>query len=243
MSRDYEPCFARVPRTWKGRWELLREFTRRWHGADVGPVGRLPKRVAREEKKLGLQLPPSFREWISFADELIAKGLFSDLLRDCYEVKRLREHRAISLMIQGESDAYWAVKECNLRQSDPPVEYYALDYEADNPTFFHRSQFASRITSFVLIHMAHLCGKGGAFGASVPSRTTVNELQAAFPVASAFGELIVLENTNVFGLVFPDCYGDPKQQRIIVAAYKPPFQRWVPKKALALAPDYTRTMA
>ena len=57
-------------------------------------------RVAEEESKLGLTLPPSFREWIRFADEPMARRTFG-ILRDRYEVTRLKDHPAISLMLQG----------------------------------------------------------------------------------------------------------------------------------------------
>lgn len=60
----YQPCFGAVPQTWSGRWEALREFTRRWHGVSLGPVGQHSEIVDREQSKVGIALAPSFRECV-----------------------------------------------------------------------------------------------------------------------------------------------------------------------------------
>ena len=161
-QKNYEPCFTDVPDDWHGRWTLLREFIRRWYGIPVGNVGEPSALVAEEEAKLGQSLPPSFREWISLCEQLLARDAF-DILRDCYEVVRLKDHAAISLLIQGEADVYWAVKEENLNLDDPPVDWYPIDYEAEGDPFIHAGELAPHITSFVLGQLAYyLQGNGGS---------------------------------------------------------------------------------
>ena len=49
---------------------------------------------------------------------------------------RYAEDRAISLMLQGEADYYWAVSEDNLSLEDPPVDGYLLDYDTEKFAFF-----------------------------------------------------------------------------------------------------------
>ena len=83
-QKNYEPCFAVVPADWHGRWTLLREFIRRWHGISAANVGESSALAAEEEAKLGQALPPSFREWISLCEQLLAIDAFrypSRLLR------------------------------------------------------------------------------------------------------------------------------------------------------------------
>src|SRR5262245_52762514 len=109
MSSDYQPVFGSVPEDPSARWALIREFVRRWHGAVLGPVARTSPLVADEESKLGFPLPSALREWISFAEELIAQGIFGRVLRDGYCVSLLEEQDAVSLMLQGEGDLYWAI--------------------------------------------------------------------------------------------------------------------------------------
>src|SRR4051812_36558630 len=73
---DYEPAFQSVPDDWEGRWRLLREFAERWHGVPMGDVGRHADVIAETEATLGLELPPSFREWIAFASDLMDQDEF-----------------------------------------------------------------------------------------------------------------------------------------------------------------------
>jgi hypothetical protein len=159
-QHNYQPCFAGVPDTWDGRWTVLREFVRRWHGFSLGPIGRRSPFVEQEESKLGCKLPPAFREFISFSEELIAQNAFG-ILRDCYEVTRLEAHSAISFLLQGEGDHYWAVKLEDFNKEDPPVNTYYLEYEKNE--FVHAGMVSPSITSSLLGHMGHyLHAKKGA---------------------------------------------------------------------------------
>ena len=221
-SDNYKPCFALIPDDWKGRWELLREFVRRWHRIPLGPVGITSPVVEQEETRLGVTLSPSLREWISFAQELIARQSF-DILRDCYEVTRLEDHAAISLMLQGEADVYWAVNEMDLSQDDPPVTVYTLDYDAqeadrfvpDGNTFPH-------ITGFLLEHLAYyLHGKGGGALVEVfADEAFLTEMRQAFPIYARFDHLHVFEAENIFALVFP-ASDAPQEGTLLVEVWKP----------------------
>ena len=234
QQRDYQPCFATVPDTWQGRWTLLREFVRRWHGLSLGPVGAGSMLVDTEESKLGLQLPPSFREWIAFAEELSAQNAF-EILRDCYEVTRLESHSAISLMLQGERDLYWAVKEEDFKSEDPPVNTYYLEYEEKG--FVHYGLDSPFITSFVLGHMAHfLHGNGGGFLVSLKlSEGFLEEMYQAFPVATRFGHLQVFEKENIIAIIMPPQFGD-QEHYLLVEVWRPIPMEQIPNCVL----EYTK---
>jgi hypothetical protein len=228
---DYHPCFAAVPDTWDGRWALLREFVRRWHGFTLGPVGRRSPLVEQEESRLGLRLPPSFREYVSFSEELIAQNAFG-ILRDCYEVTRLEAHSAISLLLQGEGDVYWAVTLEDFNKEDPPVNTYYLDY--DNDEFVYGGLDSPFITSSLLSHMAHyLYGKGGGFLVGLnPTETFLTEMRRAFPVTTRFGNLQLFEAENIFAMIMPPEFG-VEEHHLLVEVYRPMPMDQIPNCVLA----------
>lgn len=231
QQRDYLPCFAAVPDTWDGRWAVLREFVRRWHGFPLGPVGRHSSLVEQEQSKLGLALPPSFREYVSFSEELTAQNTFG-ILRDCYEVSRLEAHSAVSLLLQGEGDVYWAVKLEDFNEDDPPVNNYYLDY--DKSEFVHLSLDSPLITSWLLGHLAHfLCGKGGGFFVALkPTETFLADIRRAFPVTARFGDLQVFESENIFAMIAPPGFGDA-EYHLLVEVYRPMPMKRIPDCVLA----------
>lgn len=238
LPQNYMPCFTSVPDDWRGRWSLLREFTRRWHGIPVGDAGEPSALADEEEAKLGVTLPPSFREWLGYCEELMAISRGEDdtafeILRDAYEVVRLEveEHRAISLLIQGEADYYWAVKEEHLTQDDPPVDGYPLDYERpfSESHFRHDGEVAPHITSFVLERLAYfLHGNGG--GALVTVKLNdkfLAQMRAAFPVAVRFDHLYLFEKENIFALLIPHQH-HPTEYLLSVDIWQPVPRNQVP---------------
>ena len=224
MDTDYQLCFSEASDSWSERWAALREFTRRWCQADVPDsfaAGGVAGRVEQEAAKLGVQLPPSLKEWMRFSEAFIAgekRDVFEDILRDYYVVEWLVDHRAVSLMIQVEGDYYWAVREDNLHLDDPPVDGYGLDYECVecvDEHFLHEGRVAEHITTFVLGHMLpHLLARGGRFGFTIDVDEvdkTLGELRAAFDVYTRWGDLHIFEKENVLAVASPD---EPRSENL-----------------------------
>ena len=194
---DYEPVFRDVPADWRGRWRLLREFTERWHKVPLPDIGGQPDRVRHAEEAVGGDLPPSMREWVAFTGDLEDRAA-DELLRDVVEIRDLADPLhldALSLLLQGEGDYYWAVEREHLDEDDPPVQGYNLvggEFEDDGPV-------APRVTDFVLRHMiAYAHGHGGGFAAHVrPNGELLRRLAESFPVHSHWGNLRVFEATNI----------------------------------------------
>src|SRR5438270_867798 len=110
------PC-RRCRCLWKRSFACLSIWRRRtWMRAGVG--GRV-REVAEVERKLRLTLPPAMREWVAFSRDLIDAGRFESVPRDVYEVEDLDGLSAVSLLLQGEADFYWAVQKENLQAADP----------------------------------------------------------------------------------------------------------------------------
>ena len=201
---DYEPVFYDVPDGWKERWRLLREFVERWHQIPLGDVGGHAEDIEKTEKSLGMKLPPSVKEWIAFCSELIDLSVYGKLIRDCFEVEHLKDLSAISLMLQGEADFYWAIKEENLGAFDPPVDGYNLDYDNEKlDHFVHYGLFAPRITSFVFDYLtSYLHGAGGGFSTTIKTNDElIQSLNNAFPFRSQIDNVRVFEKRNIIVLL------------------------------------------
>lgn len=204
FKRSYEPCFLTAADTVLDRWELLREFARRWHGVSLEAVGEKGNLDNDEQVGSGKSLPLSFKEYIAFAGELIAQDKFG-ILRDEFDHTYLDAHLATSLMVQSGGDVYWAVEDKNLKYADPPVSSYFLDYENERSFIFGGVQW-STITSFVLGHMAHyLHGNGGGCLVSIKVCDHVlNELRVAFTNEMVIGNIRIFEKRNIIVFLIPD---------------------------------------
>jgi hypothetical protein len=133
--------------------------------------------------------------------------------RDTYEVVKLGDLSAVSLMIQGERDLYWAVKDRDLKVPDPPVYWYWLDYEQQAQQRFleiEESPFAAHVPTFVLRHMSYLLfGYGGGFKTDIPTPAEVRQqLREAFPIQSRFDNFEIFEARNILVLLGPSSAGD-----------------------------------
>lgn len=88
-------------------------------------VGGHADEVAAVEKRLGLTLPPSVREFVAFAHDLSAHqqgkmGIF----RDGYLVEEVPDQPAVSLIELSEGTARWAIQRDDISEPNPPVHVY-----------------------------------------------------------------------------------------------------------------------
>jgi uncharacterized protein (TIGR02996 family) len=134
----YDPVFRDgVPAGWRERWRLIREFTERWHGVDVPDVGGRQKEVRQAKERLGLELPPSLREYVAYAHDLGDYGTgtgdprYSPALFHCayYQLDRLRFHPAVGLINFTLDDSCLGVALEDLDAPDPPTSFFAEAYE------------------------------------------------------------------------------------------------------------------
>src|SRR5262245_56433541 len=138
----YDPVFRDgVPDGWRQRWRLLREFTERWHGIEVPDGGGRRAEVRQAEERLGLELPPSLREYVAYAHDLGDSSLAHDPRRyntlfhsACYLLSRLHRHPAVSLIYYTLDNGVLGVANEDLGDADPRTYFFdeALD---DNGAF------------------------------------------------------------------------------------------------------------
>lgn len=144
-------------------WAFIYEFLLRYTGTSFSTLSLDSKNTKKLEEELKIELPDSIKRWIVFSDnaEKIAER-FS--YRDCFEVRWHKENDALSILLQGEDDYYWAVKRNDLTLSDPPIYGYCLDYETDETRFIESGKWADSVSSFVLDYLfSYFNPVGGGF--------------------------------------------------------------------------------
>jgi hypothetical protein len=133
----YDPVFRDgVPDGCRERWRLIREFTERWHGIDVPDAGGRPEEVRQAERRLGVELPPSLREYVAYVYDLAGCGApydprqYSTMFHSAYYLlHHLHRHSAVSLIYCTLDSGVLGVAHEDLGDADPRTHFFdeALD--------------------------------------------------------------------------------------------------------------------
>jgi hypothetical protein len=217
MTKSYFPIFTNLSADPAERWELIRSFIESWYNINIPNIEQT-NQIAAIEQRLGFVLPYSFQQYIHISSQLLAlkytfqngqkSNSFSNIFRDCFEVKYLKEHDAISLMIQGEGDFYWAIKKSDLHMDDPKVYGYGLDYECPtNEKFDFFGEVYQTITSFVLNHIFSYVNGSGGFGIQTHHVADLSQgLKSSFESHSKFDETEIFESENMIAFIQKDFF-------------------------------------
>ncbi len=179
------------------RWLSIFEFIKQWTNVELRL--KLDDSLINEyQEKIKIVLPKSIKYWIAFSH-------YSDNIekyftyRDCLVIERLKDHDAISLLLQGEDDYYWAVKSKDLESNDPIVTGYYLDYEDPDEKFIEQGIWAPSVSSFALDYLlSYFHASGGEFSTRIDSNIfSENEIENEFGECEEFGNLKIYNNKEV----------------------------------------------
>lgn len=230
---DYDPVFRDgVPDDWKGRWRLIREFVERWHGIDVPDVGSQAEVVRDAERRLGLDLSPSVREYVAFSHDVKAAGTSEHdrclSLFHCafYHLRHLDTHPAVGLIDFTLDDSVLGVAVEDLELPDPPAYFFSQRWDdvefdpdgqptpvPDAPRFWQPSLSLSILTP---LHV-ELPTAGEMNTTSADPDEWLGRLAADFPVHAEFDDADVFEHRELLVIVSgsPDWHG--RRQRRVTA--------------------------
>lgn len=182
---------------WRTQWDDIYAFVREWLQVDF--VGATPVAgVFDIERSAGIRLPPSVHEWLRFATA--SHGLEPHFtFRDCLVVERMKDHDAVSLLLQGEQDTYWAIESQHLKEENPPVTVYYLDYDDPDGRFVREGTWAPTVTSFAFDYfLAYLQSPGGGFRVrTTSSKFNRDMLVADLGQPNLFGHLEVFTTDGI----------------------------------------------
>lgn len=146
----YRPILHTFPEDTAGRFQVLREFLRRWHNIDTGAVGRTVPRVEEAEARIATKLPLAIAEWIVFLDDLARVCNWAGVLRDCWSLRKVPNCNAFSLLVSGENDRHWGVIFRDLEHEDPPTYVFVPDYDRDERRFLRGRKAAPRVSTWAV---------------------------------------------------------------------------------------------
>jgi uncharacterized protein (TIGR02996 family) len=224
----YDPLLGHVPDDWKGCWRLIREFTERWYGIPMGDVGGRRKEVAKEQRRLGRQLPPSVREFVAYAydvsPEETPRFVFED---NRYEMEPVDDYPALALLVFLQRDMYWAVHYDDLGRDDPPVHLYELSDDPEGP---HLAPWTGRdgepysVSEFLLMKVEFHKPEAGNFRSRVAETGKLRKrLNATFPVRKGGGSAWWYEGHGILVYLYPD--KDPARGYVLDVSAHPSVTR------------------
>ena len=191
------------PDHWRDGWRLIREATERWRGRPMPDIGGHAEEVAEVEKRLGLTLPPSVREFVAFAHDLHRKErVWMSVFRDPYTMRMLPRHDAVSLILQAEGDIHWAVRLADLHLPDPPITTYYRAHEAEGDgedEFVVADEIPEMLTRFLFDYAAgYASGDHSSMGVAVHDVDTLRKrLGESFPLRLERGRSTYYEGWNI----------------------------------------------
>jgi len=198
--------FDHAPATYADGWAIIKKILRKWHHIDVSwREADHRAAIATLEDAAGTALPPSVKEWVYMIEEMMRTEQWP--LRDSYDISFRTDIQALTLLIQGEGDYYWAVKKENLVKTDPPVDGYSLESEDEPDTWtWHRTEHDT-LTSFVIQYLLdyHSMFEGtGGYNAEIPfSETLLQDFSSAFPAYVELGNYHIFESDDVLAFINP----------------------------------------
>ena len=149
----YEPIFkGEWPNTADNRWTLIRRFLSVWCFGQPNQCLQQPERsspfISKIQRWPKDVISPSLHHWSDVVENYSGEHL---VIRDTTEVSDLSSHMEVPsgeftvLLMQGEADVFWTVKNDSLSDDDPQV-FVFQDYAPDSPpllgTYSSTSNFA-----------------------------------------------------------------------------------------------------
>lgn len=217
--KNYKPLFKTDHPTVADKWLLIRNLIESWYDFEIPDTDHSAAFVALEQE-LDLKLPVAVKAYFLLSKQLAAtpytypngqkSNQFSNIFRDGLHISILKDHNAISLMIQAEQDTIWAIKMEDLHEDDPAVYCYLLDYEDDtNEKFDFFGLVSSSVSSFAIGHLLSYLTNCSSFAMPVEDIDQLRGiLQSNLTSHHRYEELEVFEDENIIAFFSKDIFDE-----------------------------------
>jgi uncharacterized protein (TIGR02996 family) len=200
---DCEPLFRGepFPAGWRDGWRLIREAHERWTGDPMPDVGGRRSEVEAAERRLGMTLPPSVREYVAFALDLRDGGRdepnILSPLPGSPALSPVPGLPVLSLIFDFSDEEHRAIRHEDLRHDDPPVHTYRWDTGGVYVRLEDR-RYPS-VSRFVFWSACERCsGRHGSMSVGVRNVGQLrSRLCEAFPLRAVFDGVERYEATNL----------------------------------------------
>lgn len=210
MFDSYIPILHAIPDDVPGQYSVLRRFAENW--ADRPITETIDPASVTLDLNPSIDLGIGVKHWIALNRDMDVASV--NLLRDVPVTEWINDE-ALSLMILGEGDFYWAVRKTDLMLKDPPVVGFGLDYDCEDEHWISRGKIHGSIVEFAVSHMAYFIHRQGLNFVTqrVKYPQIVDELKDAFDFYSRIGDLHVFESEDIVAFV-------PGNDCLIVASWR-----------------------
>ncbi len=218
---DYQPCLRDVGEDWRDRWVVLREFIRNWFWIrqenrslrrEIDAVETWGAPVASVEKRIGVALPPSLKEWVSLFEQTNSEH--GNLMRDDYAMLWSENSQTLVIRVICEGNVAWGVKRADLHLPDPPVQEMDVCVYGDDDVTWRGNQWESKgmirptVTAFLIKQILDYLPSKTRVDVSVPEEPARREERLAqmsqyFDRVSTIGNDQLFESTNMFAGLQP----------------------------------------
>ena len=204
-----EPLFRGqpFPTDVRAAWRLIREAHERWTGEPMPDVGGHADKVAEAEKRLGLTLPPSVREFAAWLFDLTHTSTWRWrlALTDYWTLRPVHRQDALSIIRSDDGGDILAIRHADIHHTDPPVyRYFQLDPEdesdAPGPVFVEAERPASpALTQFMFDSTYRSDGaRGGLMVEPIQHPSMIRtQLEGAFPFCTLRGDAELYEGVDL----------------------------------------------
>jgi uncharacterized protein (TIGR02996 family) len=142
----HRPMFAALPKRREERWRLFEEFLEIWYRPRTRDDGFSDTQLLQAERKLGLPLPVSLREWYQLAGKSRGYWQRHDHLTSPSELSVDRATDCLIFYGENQWCAAWGFRISDLSQEDPPV--FRLDSGAPELQSEALTTFALRSVAY-----------------------------------------------------------------------------------------------
>ncbi len=197
LASVYQPVLHRWSDDYEARWEIIREFLRRWHRLELPEPLEMPARLQRAESSRGYPLMRSARHWVRLVDQLVRADVWFRVLRDRPTLDNVPGHDVLALLTTGEDDAYWGYHLQLELSDDPPVYGLHLNYDTGDVEPFSRTPSVSEWALDTIVRHLHLSGSHGFHGQLTPQQ----DVRARFPHRIDLGRGWLLEDEDIVAFI------------------------------------------
>lgn len=195
-------CFGnQPPDTLEDEWRGLWNFINIWINIDDPNADFKSTAGEIDLSDLNGNISPAIKQW-----KILCEYFFSikkrSYLRDDPIIKRLPEVNATSVLIQGENDFWWVIKDEVLAKDNPPV--HAIGWDYDKEEYYEVGEWAPSIAFFALSHLMSYGARYPYFVISIDKNDVlIEKLEESFENNFGFESMRIYEKAGAFILLGP----------------------------------------
>lgn len=203
--------FERIPQDRNQRWELLREFIATWYRPVAPGDGFDSSDFEHTERRLGLALPPAFREWLGIAGKRKDVWCRQDEILSPEEL--VVADNVLVFYVENQAVVRWGIHVADLSLEDPPVVVEDVNRRGK---WIMENQSTSEFALEMLVFAVKWSNRNCGWASGIGNGQVTNRVEESYPRLAFPGWHWPVWPTQFYG-----------RQDIIVEIDGPPDDAWL----------------